>query len=134
MKIRDWTKEVNISVGHPIDNPNTKKALKVIDQIPGLLTTIHEYNSLYGNDSVYAARFVDREPDEKNNDDPLVHNYYDVVVISDSAKQITRWWTFLVKKDFTEVAYYDPKEGKTTDINDWKKKWPATTLLLHTVK
>ena len=127
--IRDWTKEVNIAVGKAIVNENTEKALKTVDNVPELAQTIHLYNERYGNDSVHAIRFVDREPDEKNTDDPVVHDYYDVVFVSDSAHQVTRWWTFLVRKDFSEVKYYDLKKAKTTDLADWKKTWPANELL-----
>jgi hypothetical protein len=129
LKLRDWAKSVNLAVGKPIENANTAKALKALDRVPGLNATIKNYNSRFGNDSVYAAKFVDREPDEKNIDDPIVRDNYNIVVISDSAKQITRWWTFLVKKDFREVKYYDQKKAKTADINDWKKQWPATEFL-----
>jgi hypothetical protein len=133
-KIRDWTKEINIAVGSPIENENTEKALKAIDKIPGLKYTLHTYNEKFGSDSVHAKRFVDREPDEKNTSDPIVRDYYDVVFVSDSVHQVTRWFTFLVRKDFKEVKYYDLKKSKTTDIDDWKKVWPASEFLQTYVK
>jgi len=128
-KIRDAARQTNITVGSPIVNESTEKALKVIDAIPELSETIHRYNERYGNDSVHATRFVDREPDEKNTIDKLIQNYYDVVVVSDSAHQTMRWYSFLVRKDFQEVLYYDLKNGKTAGIDDWRKLWPATEFL-----
>jgi len=130
-KLRDWTKEVNIAVGKAIVNENTEKALKTVDNVPGLKRVIRMYNERYGNDSVHALRFVDREPDEKS-DDPLVRDNYDIVFVSDSAHQVTRWWTFVVRKDFQEVRYYDQKKSKTTDLADWKKTWPANEFLKPT--
>lgn len=129
VKVVDWMKEVDIAVGAPIVNANTAKALKAVDRVPGLKQMLRMYNVRYGNDSVQATHFVDREPDEKNTSDPLVHDYYDVVFVADSVHQVTRWWTFLVRKDYQEVLYYDLKLGKTSDINDWKKSWPANKFL-----
>jgi hypothetical protein len=127
-KVRDATRELNITIGTPIENEATREVLKVIDRIPGLSRTIHRYNDRFGNDSVLATRFVDREPDEKA-EDSLMKNYYDVVVVADSAKQTTRWYSFLVRKDLKEVRYYDLKNGKTGGIDDWKKIWPASEFL-----
>jgi hypothetical protein len=126
--IRDWTKEVNVAVGKPIVNENTEKALKAVDRIPGLKQMLIMYNAHFGNDSVHALRFVDREPDAKS-DDPIVRDNYDIVFVSDSVHQVARWWTFLVRKDFQEVRYYDQKKAKTTDLADWKKIWPANEFL-----
>jgi hypothetical protein len=127
-KIITQVKDVNIAVGTSIENVNTELALKVADRISGLKKTIHLYNERFGNDSVHASRFVDREPDEKA-DDNLVKNYYNVVVVADSAHHTMIWFTFLVRKDFNEVLYYDLKKAKTSDINDWKKIWPASEFL-----
>jgi len=127
--LRNVTKGINITVGSPIVNERTERALKVADNIPGLQTTIHRYNERFGNDSVRAVRFVDTEPDEKNTTDTLIYNYYNVVVVSDSAHQISRWFTFLVRKDYNLVLYYDLKNAKTAGINDWKKIWPASEFL-----
>lgn len=121
-------KDVNITIGKSIENDNTKRALGVVDRIRGLKRTIAIYNMRYSNDSVYATRFVDREPDPKA-DDNLVKNYYNIDVVADSVHHQMHWFTFLVRKDFNEVLYYDMKNGKTADINDWKKIWPASEFL-----
>jgi hypothetical protein len=131
--IRTWTKEINLIVGKEIKNENTEKALKAIDKVPGLKQMVHEYNERFGSDSVHALRFVDREPDEKNTSDPILRDYYEVVFVSDSAHQVSIWWNFLVRKDFNEVKYYDLKKSKTTDIDDWKKTWPANEFLKNAV-
>jgi hypothetical protein len=128
-KIRDATKKFNITVGSPIENDTTKKVLEVLDRrIAPLIFVINRYNQKFGNDSVRAMRFVDKEPDEKS-DDPIVKNYYGVVVVSDSAHQVARWFSFLVRKDLEEVKYYDLKNAKTGDIDEWKKIWPASEFL-----
>lgn len=92
------------------------------------MTVIQGYNIRYGNDSVRAMRFVDRLPDDEA-PDLLLRDYYNVVVIADSAKHTSLWYTFLVKKDLHGIKYYDIKKSKTTDIDDWKKIWPATQFL-----
>ncbi|MEP7235174.1 MAG: hypothetical protein ABI778_07750 [Ignavibacteriota bacterium] len=127
-QVRDATRELNITVGTPIVNEQTKKVLNVIDRIPGLMQTIKTYNRKFGNDSVFATRYVDRLPDP-DAEDTLVKNYYDVVVVSDSAKQTSRWYSFLVRKDLKNVKYYDLKQGKTGESDDWKKLWPASEFL-----
>ena len=127
-QVRDVTKKINITVGIPIKNELTEKALKAVDKVNGLQKVIHRYNERYGNDSVHAHRFVDREPDEKA-DDPILKNYYNVVVVSDSAEQTARWFTFLVRKDFKEVLFYDFKNSKTPPLDEWKKIWPASEFL-----
>lgn len=128
--VRTFTKRANIAIGSPIDNEATKKVLAKVDQIPGLALVMQGYNERYGNDSVRAIRFVDREPDEKA-DDPLVRDYYNVVVIEDSANQTSLWFTFVVKKDLKEVKYYDIKKSKTRDLEYWRKLWPATEFLIR---
>jgi hypothetical protein len=125
------TKEINIAVGTPITNDNTERALKVVSRIRGIQKTIRLYNERFGNDSVRALMFVDREPDPKA-DDNIVKNYYNVVVVSDSVHQVSQWFTFLVRKDFAEVLYYDLKKSKTAEINDWRKIWPALEFLKPT--
>jgi hypothetical protein len=127
-KIITQIKDVNITIGSPIVNPNTERALKAVDRIPGLKKVINIYNMRYGSDSVHASRFVDREPDEKA-DDNVVKNYYNVDVVADSAHHQMRWFTFLISKDFNGVLYYDFKNAKTADINDWRKIWPASEFL-----
>ncbi len=127
-QVRDLTKKINLTVGTPIVNDTTERVLRVIDKIQGISRTIHRYNERYGNDSVHATRFVDREPDEKAID-TLIKNYYDVVVVSDSVNQTSRWYSFLVRKDLKEVRYYDLKNGKTGNMDDWKKIWPASEFL-----
>ena len=122
------TKRVNIHVGSPIENESTKKVLEVIDRIPGLSETISIYNERFGNDSVRATRYVDREPDDKATD-PFARDYYQVVVISDSVNQVARWFSFIVKKDLSDVKYYDLKNVKTGSMDDWKKIWPASEFL-----
>jgi len=119
---------LNITVGKKIDNESTRKVLKVIDKVPGLARTIRRYNERFGNDSVHAERYVDREPDETAID-TMLKNYFDVVVISDSANQTSRWYSFLVRKDLKEVRYYDLKNAKTGSMDEWKKIWPASEFL-----
>ena len=127
-QVKDATKELNITVGTPIENEATRKVLKVIDLVPGLAKTIKLYNARFGNDSVRATRFVDRRPDDRATD-TLMKNYYDVVVVSDSAKQTSRWYSFLVRNDLKVVLYYDLKNSKTGTMDDWKKIWPASEFL-----
>ncbi|MDP4220128.1 MAG: hypothetical protein Q8916_06390 [Bacteroidota bacterium] len=124
-KIRDKTKQINLTVGSAIDNEGTRKALKAMNKIPEVAATIRRYNRRFGNDSVQAKMFVDREPDEKAQDS-LMKNYYEVVVVSDSANQTSRWFAFFVRKDYQEILFYDLKQSKTGGIDDWKKIWPAS--------
>ena len=126
--VRTFVKRANIAIGSPIDNEATRHVLAKIDEIPGLTSVIQGYNAKYGNDSVHALRFVDREPDEKA-DDPLVRDYYNVIVIEDSANHTSLWYTFVVKKDLNEIKYYDITKSKTRDLPYWKKLWPATEFL-----
>ena len=120
--------DVHFSVGKAIETEETKKALEVISEIKGVEYTMHRYNERFGNDSVRAVKFVDRDPDTKA-DDPILKNYYNVVVGADSLTMVHTWFTFLVKNDFKEVLYYDMKKGKTMPIDDWKKIWPASEFL-----
>jgi hypothetical protein len=120
--------DVHFSVGKAIDNDQTRKALAVVAQIPGVISTMQSYNVRFGNDSVHATTFVDREPDPKA-DDRLLKNYFNVIVGADSLTMVHRWFTFLVRNDFNEVLYYDPKKGKTMPFDDWKTNWPASEFL-----
>ena len=120
--------DVHFSVGKPIENEETRKALEAVSEIKGVEYTMHRYNERFGNDSVHATKFVDRDPDPKA-DDPILKNYYNVVIGTDSLTMVHTWFTFLVKNDFKEVLYYDMKKGKTMPIDEWKKIWPASEFL-----
>jgi hypothetical protein len=119
---------IHLDIGTPIDNEATRKILKVVDKIHGLHHTMESYNARYGRDSVYAVKFVDREPDEKA-EDSLLKNYYNVIVGEDSIGHTSRWFTFLVNKDLRIIHFYDFKKSKTAGIDDWKKIWPASEFL-----
>ena len=120
--------DIHLDVGKPIDNEQTRKVLKAVMKIHGIERTMHRYNERYGNDSVHATTFVDREPDPKA-DDPILKNYYNVIVGADSLTLVHHWFTFLVRNDFKEVLYYDLKKGKTMPFDDWKTNWPASEFL-----
>ncbi len=120
--------DVHFSVGKPIENEETRKALEVVSEIKGVSYTIDRYNERFANDSVHATKFVDRDPDPKA-DDPILKNYYNVVVGADSLTMVHTWFTFLVRNDFKEVLYYDMKKGKPMPIDNWKINWPASEFL-----
>ena len=120
--------DVHFSVGTPIENEETRKALETVSEIKGVSYTMDRYNERFANDSVHATKFVDRDPDPKA-DDPILKNYYHVVVGADSLTMVHTWFNFLVRNDFKEVLYYDMKKGKTMPIDDWKKIWPASEFL-----
>ena len=105
-----------------------RKALETVSEIKGMSYTMDRYNERFANDSVHATKFVDRDPDPKA-DDPILKNYYHVVVGADSLTMVHTWFNFLVRNDFKEVLYYDMKKGKTMPIDDWKKIWPASEFL-----
>ncbi len=125
---RDATKRINIAVGAPITTDSAIRALNLVEHIPYLTYTIDRYNERFGNDSVYALIFVDKDPDEKA-DDPLVKNYFNVIVVSDSANHVSRWFSFDVRKDYQEVLYYDFNKSKTAPLDEWKLIWPASEFL-----
>ena len=117
--------DLHLDVGKPIKNESTERALNVVMNIQGIEHTMRRYNERFGNDSVHATKFVDRDPDPKA-EDPLTKNYFNVIIGADSATMVHRWFTFLVRSDYNEVLYYDPKQGKTLPIDDWKNVWPAS--------
>jgi len=104
---------------------------KKVPELAGVMSRFTEYyqaDTSYSNngDTLSATEWVEGP---YNLDSPVKNYQYCIYVGESHTDHYSRWYTFIMTKDFKKIRYYDIANDKIYPLNHWKKLWPATEFL-----
>jgi len=104
---------------------------KKVPELSGVMSRFTEYyqvdtSYINNGDTLSATEWVEGP---YNVDSPVKNYEYCIYVGESHADHYSRWYTFVMTKDFKKIRYYDGAYDKIYPLNHWKKLWPATKFL-----